>query len=304
LAVQSIDGGSAIVAIVYRHERRQAILTRSAGRAGLGIASEGALMGTDYFGMSWVLTSPPWLICAGIAIILFATGIVGLTANTRMMKSVIDVSDRDLAKAIIGLLAGLSSLLLALTVSQVRTAFDAAENLVKIEGSQFRQMDMLLDELGADGQKARLLLRDYIRSIVQDEWPALALGGSSPVTAEKAIATTRAILKLEHLGSEHPRVLALLFPLSTGLLHNRIMRLDYADGSISPLFIVLTILMVIIMFFVASFVSDHSRLTVIFNACGALAIGAVFFLILELNFPFGGVIDISPHPIATALAPL
>ncbi len=135
-------------------------------------------MGTDYFGMSWVLTSPPWLICAGIAIILFATGIVGLTANTRMMKSVIDVSDRDLAKAIIGLLAGLSSLLLALTVSQVRTAFDAAENLVKIEGSQFRQMDMLLDELGADGQTARLLLRDYIRSIVQDEWPALALGSS------------------------------------------------------------------------------------------------------------------------------
>ena len=57
------------------------------------------------------------------------------------------------------------------------------------------------------------------------------------------------------------------------------------------------------MFFIASFVSDHSRLTVVFNACGALAIGAVFFLILELNFPFGGVIDISPRPIATALAP-
>jgi hypothetical protein len=260
-------------------------------------------MGSDYFGMAWILSSPPWMICTGITVILFVTGIIGLTANAGLMKSVIDVSDRDLAKAIIGLLAGLSSLLLALTVSQVRSAFDAAENLVKIEGSQFEQIDILLDELGTEGLEARRLLRDYVQSILQDEWPELAIGSSSPVTAKKAIATTRAVLKLEHLDSQHPHVLALLFPLSTNLLHNRLMRLDYADGAITPLFIVLTILMVIIMFFVASLISDHSRLTVIFNACGALAIGGVFFLILELNFPFGGVIDISPHPIITALAP-
>ena len=56
-------------------------------------------MGSDYFGMAWILSSPPWMICTGITVILFVTGIIGLTANAGLMKSVIDVSDRDLAKA-------------------------------------------------------------------------------------------------------------------------------------------------------------------------------------------------------------
>ena len=190
-----------------------------------------------------------------------------------------------------------------LLVLGVYSTFDDASKAAADEASN---LVLMYHEAGAFPQperdQTRQAVESYTRSVIEDDWPALADGEGSPTT-ERALDRMYAVLgPMEPDRKWSDQYSAAVGELNT-VLTLRYERIDDSSAALVPIYWV--VLFVGAFLTVLHLVLLHMKnrtMHLIAVAVTAAMLGMVLYLLIELNMPFRGQISLSPTRFEAALA--
>jgi len=234
----------------------------------------------------------------------FAGALAGLLIHARLPASHLEGDSKDVVKLVMGLMATLSALVLGLLISSAHHSYELQQQEVQIIGISIFQLDRALERLGPDAKDAR----ELVRHIVTAELARASATDGMLTAIETPIETQRAAAALfDRIAAHSPgndmqriaqqRALHLLNTLG----ETRLLLTEQSRGAISwPFLVVLTFWLTIL--FAGFGLFARTNTTVIVSlGLGALSVAGAVFLILEMNRPYTGIMQISIEPIRSAL---
>jgi uncharacterized membrane protein YraQ (UPF0718 family) len=238
------------------------------------------------------------LLCVSIAL---AVG--GLVFVQRLVPATLRRQHNDVAGFIYAVLGVVYAVLLGLMVVAVWEEWNAATNAADREASELAEVFWVADRMPeSEGHQIQELARSYARVVVEDEWPLMRQGKSSP----------KAWTLLDEIRSEvqnfQPSTPAQQILYEQGLEHvheladaRRERLLDADQGLPTILWIVLVVGGIVVTGFTYLFGLDNTVIHLLMVAALALIIALVLFTVAELDFPFSGGVRISPEAMEQVL---
>ncbi|MFO1312481.1 MAG: hypothetical protein U1F41_10520 [Burkholderiales bacterium] len=233
----------------------------------------------------------------------FAGGLVGLALHGRLPDQHREGDSKDVVKLVMGLIATVSALVLSLLISSSHRSYEAQQAEVQQIAVHLFQLDRALQRLGPDAAEGRRLLRGIVQAEVDR-----ADGGRILQTVETPLEAQRAAaLMFEQVSSIKPAddtqrfVQARVLQLINQLGDTRLLLSEQARGSISWPFLVILTCWLTILFVGFGLLAKRNATIVVSLLLGALCVSGAVFLILEMNRPYTGLMQVSIDPIRYVL---
>jgi hypothetical protein len=251
----------------------------------------------------------PLAVSGIIFAIVFAGALFGLLVRTRLSEHHLSAESKDVVKLTMGLIATMTALVLSLLIASAKSSFDTQRNGVAQLAANVIVLDRALALYGKETQQTRELLRAAVADVVRQTWP------DEPQQAEQSGAKTGSqkhyqelferIVALESK-NDTQRTLqgqALKAYGDTGQLRWLLFTQRAGSSIPTPFLVVMVVWTVLLLGSFALFAPRNATTFVSLAVC-ALSVSSAIFLILELDRPFGGIIQISGEPLRTALEQL
>jgi uncharacterized protein DUF4239 len=239
-------------------------------------------------------------IVTGLLLVALAVvvAVVGLVLVQRLVPTERRKEHNDVAGFIYAVLGVAYAVLLGLMLIAVWEKWDAAEVTTTDEANELAGIFYWAHALPQpEGRHIQELVRSYARVVVEEEWPAMAQGKSSPEAWDTLDELRGTILGLEPTtGAQQARYTEMLAQLHD-LGNARRERLLAAEQGLPPiLWVVLILGGVITVFFTYLFGLENTLVHLIMVGSLALVISMSLFTVAALDYPFQG--DIHIHPTA------
>jgi len=213
---------------------------------------------------------------------------------------------QDVVRLGMGLVATMTALVLGIVTASAKNTFDTYTANVRTSAVNILTLDRHLARYGPETKPIRELIRRAVAFRVERIWPS---GGSSskglgePLSTAAVEGIENQILQLSPQTESERWFKAEALRLSSEVLKMRWSMLE-GDSSLPQAF-----LNVVIFWLMATFASfglyAPRNATVLFGLLiAALSVAAAVFLIVELDGPFDGLIQVSGEPLRFALANL
>jgi hypothetical protein len=204
-----------------------------------------------------------------------------------------------------GLVASTVALVLGLLVYSAKSFYDTQTNEVTQLAANVILLDRLLAHYGPESAEARAELRRSIQHQLEIMWPET---GSKSSGAPPLAPTSEAILdRLHELSPKDDRQRALQGQaVNLALQMGQTRLLMFTQRSVpvpKPLLVILLFWLIALFASFGLFAPTNYTVIVSLFIAAAAACGAVF-LMVEMYYPYGGLIQVSPAPLISALAQL
>jgi hypothetical protein len=212
---------------------------------------------------------------------------------------------KDAVKLGIGMIATLAALVLGLLIASAKGQFDTMNRGLVETGSKIILLDRTLAHYGPETKEARDLLRLGVASAIDQLWPK----ERTQHTERKAFSPKAGLETIQDklLGlspkNETQRWLqSKALQVSGEIAEARWLLIEQREQSSLPMpfFVMLVFWLVIIFFSFGMFAPPNATVIIVLLVCSLSAAGALY-MILELDRPYGGLIEISSAPIRNAL---
>jgi hypothetical protein len=218
------------------------------------------------------------------------------------------------------MLVTLAALVLGLLTTSAKTSFATIQNDLRGLSVNIIELDRQLREYGAEADPARALLRSYTAAAIASTWtserpPAgdyyprhVEMFPGSEIestTLTDMLGRTEAVIRgLQPADALHRGLAADCLNRFERLEQQRWKLLAEAHSSISNPFYAVLVFWLVIVFASFGLSAPRSVLSFVTIGLGALSIGSVLFVILDLDTPFGGLFVVPSAPMRAALAHL
>lgn len=214
---------------------------------------------------------------------------------------------RDVVMVTMGLIATMVALVLGLLISSAKTSFDLENNGIQQTAANIIKLDRALARYGPETKEIREKFQRLIALRIQQVWPEGISTAEKMDTPERTRANEDILSAIHNLSpkTETQRELqSRAQQIALDMMGARWLMLVQAVNTVPPLFLVLVIFWLCILFGgFGLFAPRNGTVIVAFVLCG-LAISSAIFLILEMNNPLGGMIKVSSLPLRYALSQL
>ena len=216
-----------------------------------------------------------------------------------------DAETKDVVKLVMGLVATIAALVLSLLIASAHSSYDIQESEVQQLGAQLVQLDEVFAHYGPETNDARAQLRRMVKIELARLWPdagaarAATHAAQNYVPSEDLFGTVaRLTPKTDDQRSAQARAVQLMTTMGTTirLLHQQ------AGGSLSWPFFVVLVFWLVMLFAGFGLYARRNATVIAALFVGALTVAGAIFLILEMNRPYSGLMEISSAPIRDALA--
>jgi len=231
------------------------------------------------------------------AIFLFVlVSVAGLVLVQRMVPVELRKQHNDVAGFIYAVLGIAYAVLLGLVVVAAWEQFQTARNTTEREASELAEVFWLGHKLPeAEGHRLQELARSYARVVMDEEWPLIARGGSSP-RAWELMDEIRLTIQNMNPDTEAEQVLydqglERVYDLADA---RRDRLLDAREGIPPILWVVLVVGAIVTVGFTYLFGLDDTTTHMLMVALLALIIGLILFTIGSLEYPFSGNVRLGP----------
>ena len=231
------------------------------------------------------------------AIFLFVlVSVAGLVLVQRMVPVELRKQHNDVAGFIYAVLGIAYAVLLGLVVVAAWEQFQTARNTTEREASELAEVFWLGHKLPeAEGHRLQELARSYARVVMDEEWPLIARGGSSP-RAWELMDEIRLTIQNMNPDTEAEQVLydqglERVYDLADA---RRDRLLDAREGIPPILWVVLVVGAIVTVGFTYLFGLDDTTTHTLMVALLALVIGLILFTIGSLEYPFSGNVRLGP----------
>ena len=241
-----------------------------------------------------------------ISILVFAFVFGGALAGLaiRVPEHHQDTETKDVVKLVMGLVATIAALVLSLLIASAHSSYDRQASEVQELGVQLVQLDQVLAHYGPEANESRAQLRRMVKVEVERLWPDAGAARTAMPNPQKYVPTEDLFHTVNRLTpssdaqrSAQARALQLMTIMGTTirLLHQQ------AGGSLSWPFFIVLVFWLVVLFAGFGLYARHNATTTTALFIGALTVAGATFLILEMNRPYSGLMEISSAPISDAL---
>jgi len=215
----------------------------------------------------------------------------------------LSTESKDVIKLGMGLTGTMSALVLALLISSAKTSYDTQRNELTQAAANILLVDRVLAHYGPETKEARDLLKLSVSSMIDRIWPNDRSGNSKlgPTTAGGELFFNK-IQELTPQNDVQRSLQAEAVKISIDVGQARLLLFEQSGHSIPMPFLVLLIFWVTIIFLSFGLFAPRNATVVATLFLCALSVSGAIFLIMELDRPFGGLIQISSAPLLNAIA--
>ncbi len=240
-----------------------------------------------------------------VALCIFAGGMAGLYLHRIVPGHHLTKDTQDVVRLGVGMLSVLASLVLGLLIATAKTSYDATDHAIRDYAAELALLNETLRDYGGPASVPRDVLRDYTERLLHDGWPttgANAAGFQDDETEVLLEHVREAIRALKPVDSGQKALQEQATDINLNLLRQRWLLIEQQGPSVQRVVMLILVSWVTVIF--VSFGMNAPRngtVVVAFVVC-SLAIGGAIFLILEMDRPLDGVMQISSWPVRNVLA--
>jgi len=243
--------------------------------------------------IEFILSLPTWL---GFGAAMVTTTVVGLVVYIVSYKLISKYQRHDLmdpTRSLFRVVGLLFSLMLALAFSDVilelRTIRKAVQREAVAMSDTFEVLKMFDIE---KTREIRILLIEYTRAIIDDDWPALANDRLGQRTTALKKQFTMAVMDLEPTTSIQEKLWSFIVADIDALSDHRVVRLNAAMAE-PPIYLNVMIFGFLVTMACFGVYQPQTPLMVLVSLY-TVFVGLVLFLIVKLSDPFQGDISVDP----------
>jgi hypothetical protein len=245
-------------------------------------------------------------IASGVLVCVFGGAVAGLVLRRYLPVHHLSDQSKDTLKSSLGVIATMAALVLGLMVSSAKSSFDRTEDELTQAASVVVQLDRTLLAYGPEALEVRRAVRRNFQQAVD-----VLVGQNAPQLAQMRAPTTenriedvaagiRALApRTDDQRDLRTRALTLVDTVSA----NRWTMLLQQHDSISTPLLVVVVAWMSLIFFGFGLLSPPRNATVVtaLFLC-ALSVSGAIFLILEMDDPLTGIVQVSQVPMRKGLA--
>jgi hypothetical protein len=237
----------------------------------------------------------------------FGGALVGMFLKRALPESHLRPDSKEVIRLGTGLIATMAALVLGLLVGAAKTSFD-------VERSGFQQLalnvvllDRTLAHYGPDTKQAREELRNSVTTVIDCLWPTDGSPSSGMADARitaRSGALYDAVRGLSPADDSQRALQTQALQISADLARNRWQLGQRDDGSLPiPFLVVLAFWLFVLFTSFGLFSPPNVTVVAVLFIC-AMSVGGAVFLIVDLDQPFDGLVQISSVSLRDALANL
>ena len=237
----------------------------------------------------------------------FGGAMVGIILQRILPQSHLRQESKDVIKLGTGLIATMAALVLGLLVGSAKSSFDAQTSGFQQLATNIILLDRVLAHYGPDAKVAREQLRDTVTATIERLWPS---GGSQSSSLQDSAITADAGAVYDSIRGLSPHddfqrsLQTQALQISSDLARNRWQLAQPDDGSLPiPFLIVLAFWLFVLFTSFGLFSPQNGTVITVLLVCALSMAGAVF-LIVDLDQPFEGLLQVSSGSLSGALEQL
>jgi len=222
----------------------------------------------------------------------------------RLPQGHLDKESQDVIMLATGLIASMAALVLGLLVAAASSEYDTKKNGFNQLATNLIVLDRALMHYGPEAQHARDSLKKTAHYMAEHLWPATGTVSkelSSPVLSAGASQLFDEVRKLSASTEAQKDIQAKAIEIMSELGETRWQLTQQDSGSIPhPFLAVLTFWLLVLFLSFGLFSPKNITVIVALFVC-ALSVAGAVFLIVDLDQPFDGLIQISNEPLRLAI---
>jgi hypothetical protein len=223
---------------------------------------------------------------------LFGGALVGVYAS-----SFLPVDHIKGVQVSIGLLTTMFGLLFSLQLSSGKTYFDTQEQEVMGMRSKTVLLDNVLAHYGPEAKGAREALRNSVDEVLNHVWPRELSSVSTWAPTDEGSQLYDKIQQLSPNNETQRSEKTLALGMAIDLRRTRWISAARIRSSTAVPLMVMEVAWATLIFSSFGLLATHSVTAIVSLALCAFAVSGGFFLIVEMNTPFSGLIKVSSAPI-------
>ena len=234
---------------------------------------------------------------------LFGAGLLGVRVRAALPEDHLSSETKDAVKVGMGLVATMAALVLGLLVASTKGAYDTQKSEVAQMAAKIVFLDRVLANYGSESAESRDLLRRSVGSAINHMWPDKKSSQTAQLdpSVSSGEAFFNSIQKLSPQNDVQRSLKSQAAQIATDLGQMRWLLFEQTETSISVTMLIVLISWLAIIFMSAGLFAPPNATVIIALMLAAVSVSGAIFLILELDMPFDGVIQISQRPMHNAL---
>jgi len=210
---------------------------------------------------------------------------------------------KDLVKLSIGLIGTMAALLLGLLVASAKSSYDLRRSELTQMAANISFLDRGLAHYGPESAEVRGILKIAVAQMINQLWPKVGDGGSMPPRGQGDVLYDKIQGLTPHSDAQRA-IQSQAESVVVNLAQNRLLLIAQSGSSISTPFLVVVVLWLTVLFVSFGLFAPRNATAVVTLLVAAISVSGALFLILELDQPFSGMIQISSAPLQNALSAL
>lgn len=246
-----------------------------------------------------------------IALIMFACvfggALIGMFIRAYIPEHHLSEGAKDVIKLGMGLIATMTALVLGLVIATAKSSYDTQADAVKHTAAKVLLLDRVLSNYGSETKEARNLLRRIIANRLEAIWPedrSQRARFDVPEAAFTDHEMAARILQLTPQNDTQRWLRSQALQIGTDIIETRWLVVGSLGSAIPVPFLVVVVFWLTIIF--ASFglfAPRNATVIAVLFLCSVSVAGSIF-LVLEMDQPFEGLIQISSAPLRYTLSHL
>ncbi len=240
-----------------------------------------------------------WIVLACV----FGGALLGMLIRSILPEQHLSTDSKDVVKLGMGLIGTMAALVLGLLIASAKGSYDTRAAEITQLSANAILLDRVMAHYGPETKDARDLLRRTVAHMIDQTWSERS-GGAQPEPSLGAEAFYDKIQALTPQSASQRSLRDQALSIGVDLGRARWLLVEQSGRAIAmPFLVVLICWLTIIFASFGLFARPNATVVVALFVC-ALAFASAIFLILELDRPFEGLIQISSTPMREALGHL
>jgi hypothetical protein len=235
---------------------------------------------------------------------VFGGAVLGMLLRKLLPDDHLSSDSKDVVKLGMGLIGTMAALVLGLLISSAKGSYDTRSSEVTQLSANIVLLDRVLAHYGPEAMAARDLLRHSVAWVIDQLWPSTSAGSSQPTPTAGAEAFYDKIQALSPQNDAQRSLQAQALTIGTSLAQTRWLLAGQSARSIPMPFLVVLVCWLAFIFVSFGLYARPNATVIVALVLCALSFSSAIFLILELDRPFDGLVQISSAPMREALARL
>ncbi len=233
----------------------------------------------------------------------FGAAMAAIFIRGKLPSHHVEGDSKDAVKLVLGLIATLTAMVLGLLISSSHSAYDGQEAELQQMSAHLFQIDQILIQFGPEATEQRALLRKIIASDLARVWPG---DGTAPILDPRLSQLDMQKL-FEGIAGLSPQTemqkytRSRALELLAGIGETRRLLIEQSQGALSWPFLIILVSWQTVLFFGFGLFARLNATVVVALFVGSLSVAGAIFLILEMNHPYSGWMQISSAPMRDVL---